>query len=132
MSVVKELQLQHNVLFLGYVPDQHLAALYKGARAFIFPSLYEGFGLPVLEAMASGVPVVTSKVSSLPEVAGDAAILVGPCETRALGNAMERLLKDDDLRKELIEKGLDRAAQFSWQECARRTLIAYKEALRLR
>lgn len=104
--------------FLGYVPDEDLCRLYSGAEFFVFPSLYEGFGLPVLEAMACGCPVLTSNVSSLPEVAGDAALLVDPRDDRAMGRAFERLSEDRALRDRLRAAGLERAGGFSWKRTA--------------
>jgi glycosyltransferase involved in cell wall biosynthesis len=119
---VEELELAGRVVFTGYVPEAELPALLSGARLFILPSLYEGFGLPVLEAMACGTPVVCSNVSSLPEVAGDAAVLVDPLDVEGLAAAMERVLGDEELRAELIERGFEQARKFSWEKCARETL----------
>ena len=113
------------VHFTGYVADADLPALYSAARAFVFPSLYEGFGLPPLEAMACGTPVVCSNVSSLPEVVGDAALTVDPYDVSGLASAIERLLIDDGLHTMMAERGLARAAQFSWQQTAEQTLAAY-------
>jgi glycosyltransferase involved in cell wall biosynthesis len=107
---------------LGRVTDDDLHALYAGASAFVYPSLYEGFGLPVLEAMAAGAPVVTSSVSSLPEVAGDAALLVDPLDTPAIAHAIERVLTDPALAEELRRSGRERARAFSWERTARETL----------
>jgi alpha-1,3-rhamnosyl/mannosyltransferase len=107
---------------LGHVSDAELRALYAGAAAFAYPSLYEGFGLPVLEAMAAGAPVVTSSVSSLPEVAGDAALLVDPRDPRAIADALARVLADPALAAWLRAAGRARAAAFSWQRTARETL----------
>jgi glycosyltransferase involved in cell wall biosynthesis len=107
------------VRFLGFLPDQTLAIVYRLAAVFVFPSLYEGFGLPPLEAMASGTPVVTSNVSSLPEVVGDAALLVDPTDTQAIADAMQRVLTDPVLRADLSARGLARARVFSWQAAAR-------------
>ncbi len=123
---LRELGLEERVLFTGYVPDEDLPALYSAADLFVFPSLYEGFGLPVLEAMACGVPVVCSRTSSLPEVAGDAALLVDPTDIRALAAAMERILADQTLRATLRARGLARARCFTWEEAARRTLAVYR------
>ncbi|GAB4127914.1 MAG: glycosyltransferase family 1 protein [Roseiflexaceae bacterium] len=119
---VAELGLDQRVRFLGYVPDADLPALLSGAVAFVFPSLYEGFGMPVLEAMACGVPVLTSQTSSLPEVAGGAALLVDPTDTGQIAQQLERLSQDADLRADLRERGLVRAAQATWQQTARTTL----------
>jgi glycosyltransferase involved in cell wall biosynthesis len=101
--------------------------MYRLAGVFVFPSLYEGFGLPPLEAMASGTPVVTSNVSSLPEVAGDAAVLVDPYDPAAIAQGMRRVLTDDRLRRELRTKGLARARQFSWEASVRRVREIYGE-----
>jgi glycosyltransferase involved in cell wall biosynthesis len=128
-EILQELALVEHVLFPGYVPDEDLPALYSGADLFVFPSLYEGFGLPPLEAMACGTPVVTSNVSSLPEVVGDAAITVTPYDVEALAEAMRRVLTDADLRAELREKGLARAKQFTWERCAQETLAVYEQVL---
>jgi glycosyltransferase involved in cell wall biosynthesis len=100
-----------------------------GCAAFVLPSLYEGFGLPILEAMASGVPVVTSRGGALEEVAGDAAILVDPLDVEAIAAAIERALDDTSLRETLVQKGLARAAQFSWERTAKATLRVYEQAI---
>ena len=128
--LAEDLGLKGQVIFTGYVLPEEMPALYNAADLFVFPSLYEGFGLPVLEAMACGVPVVASNVSSIPEVAGDAALLVDPRDANALCDAMERILKDGDLRASLRERGLERAATFSWERAARETIEVYEEALR--
>ena len=119
---VGQLGLVGKVLFPGYVDDLDLPALYGGARGYAFASLYEGFGLPVLEAQACGVPVMTSNNSSLPEVAGDAALLVDPQDVDAIAAAMRRLLTDDALREVLIRRGFENVKRFSWEKCARETL----------
>ncbi|MBC8249028.1 MAG: glycosyltransferase family 4 protein [Anaerolineales bacterium] len=119
---VEELGLEGRVVFTGYVAEGDLPALLSGARLFVFPSLYEGFGLPVLEAMACGTPVVCSNASSLPEVAGDAAVLVDPLDVEELAAAMERVLGDEKLRAGLIERGFEQAKKFSWEKCAHETL----------
>ena len=114
--------LQGRVIFPGYVADADLGALLSGAEAFVFPSLYEGFGIPVLEAGGCGVPVITSNTSSLPEVAGDAALLVDPLDVDAIADAMYRLVTDASLRAELARRGLENVRRFSWEKCARETL----------
>ena len=114
---------------LGYVADGLRPALLNGARAFVYPSLYEGFGLPPLEAMACGTPVVCSGVSSLPEVVGDAALLVDPEDVSALAAAMERIWRDHALRGELRRRGLARAREFTWDRTARLTLDVYRQVL---
>jgi len=126
---VEELGLEGQVVFTGYVAEEGLPALFSGARLFVFPSLYEGFGLPVLEAMACGTPVVCSNASSLPEVAGDAAVLVNPRDVEELAGAMRQLVESQEIRAELRGKGLAQAARFSWQRAARETLIAYLAVL---
>jgi glycosyltransferase involved in cell wall biosynthesis len=114
--------LESRVLFPGYVDHTDLAALYSGASGLVFPSLYEGFGMPVLEGQSCGVPVMTSNNSSLPEVAGDAALLVDPQDVDAIAAAMLRLATDDALRAALIERGYANVKRFSWEKCARETL----------
>jgi glycosyltransferase involved in cell wall biosynthesis len=125
---VHRYQLHKYVRFLGYLPEETLAVLYRLAGVFVFPSLYEGFGLPPLEAMASGTPVVTSNASSLPEVAGDAAILVDPYEPAAIADGMYRVLADERLRHDLRCRGVARAKQFSWEASVRRIHDIYMQA----
>jgi len=117
-----ELGVADRVAFAGYVPDEDVPALLSGALAFAFPSLYEGFGMPVLEAMACGAPVLTSTPSSLPEVSGDAALLVDPADTGAIAAGLARLASEEALRADLRSRGLARAAQFTWDCCAEQTL----------
>jgi glycosyltransferase involved in cell wall biosynthesis len=121
-------QLHKYVRFLGYLPEETLAVMYRLAGVFVFPSLYEGFGLPPLEAMASGTPVVTSNISSLPEVAGDAAVLVDPHFPEAIADGIYTVLTDEAVRRTLRQKGLARAAQFSWEQSVRRVLDIYRDA----
>jgi glycosyltransferase involved in cell wall biosynthesis len=121
-------RLGKRVHLLGYVPEKDLPAVYRGALLFVYPSLYEGFGIPVLEALSCGVPTITSNVSSMPEVAGDAAELVDPVQTIALERAIERLLHDEGRRSELRVKGVRRASQFSWERTARLTTASYYRA----
>jgi len=111
------------------VSAQELEGLWALARAFVYPSLYEGFGLPVLEAMARGVPVACSNVSSLPEVAGEAALLFDPTSPAQIARALERLLTDVELRDRLSSAGRERAAQFTWARTAQGTLASYETAL---
>jgi glycosyltransferase involved in cell wall biosynthesis len=125
-----ELIEQGRVLALGYVPGPLRVRLLGGARVLIYPSLYEGFGLPPLEAMACGTPVVTSDVSSLPEVVGDAALVVNPLDVDALASAIKRLWHDEAQRADLRSRGLARARQFTWEATARLTLDVYAAALR--
>jgi alpha-1,3-rhamnosyl/mannosyltransferase len=115
--------------YLGYVPAAALPALMNGARAFVYPSLYEGFGLPLLEAMACGTPVVASNASSLPEVVGAAGLLVDPHDPEALAGAIRRVWGDEDLRGELRARGLERASQFSWERTARLTFEVYRNVM---
>jgi glycosyltransferase involved in cell wall biosynthesis len=130
--LARRLGLAESVRFLGHVPRADLPALYSAADALVFPSLYEGFGLPALEALACGTPVVVSNVSALPEVVDDAALQVSPLDVEALADAMERLLRDDRLRADLRERGLERAAQFSWEKAARQTVEVYHRVVEAR
>jgi glycosyltransferase involved in cell wall biosynthesis len=118
------------VRILDYVPQAHLAGLYSGAQVFVFPSLYEGFGFPVLEAMACGTPVVCSNTSSLPEVAGEAALAVAPLDTEAMSAAIGRVLDDPSLRAALVAKGLAQVQRFSWARAAAETLQVLEQAAR--
>ena len=124
---VHRYQLHRCVRFLGFVPNETLRVLYHLARAFVFPSLYEGFGLPPLEAMASGTAVVTSNVSSLPEVTGGAAVLVDPQSQDAIADGICRVLEDNVFREELVAKGRARAKQFSWDRSIQHILEIYRE-----
>ncbi len=126
---VHSYKLHKHVRFFGFVEDKTLAILYRLARVFVFPSLYEGFGLPPLEAMASGTPVITSNVSSLPEVVGDAALLIDPYEPEAISDAMQRVLSDAGLRADLRARGLARARHFSWERSISRVREIYQEVL---
>ncbi|MHB1319038.1 MAG: glycosyltransferase family 4 protein [Anaerolineae bacterium] len=125
-ETIASLGLQDAVSMLGYVIEQDLAALYTGADVFAFPSLYEGFGIPVLEAMACGTPVVAANTSSLPEAAGDAALLVSPTDTEALAEALVQALGDTELRERLSRLGYEQYLRFSWEESARRLLDSYQ------
>jgi glycosyltransferase involved in cell wall biosynthesis len=125
---VAALGLTERVRFTGYVPDGDLPALYRGADAFAFPSLYEGFGMPALEALACSVPVVASNTTSLPEIVGDAGLLVDPLDEVAIGAALVRVLADAPLRARLAVAGPERATHFSWERCARATLAVLEGA----
>ncbi len=131
-SYLKGAGVRERVRFTGYVSDGDLRALYSSCRAFVYPSLYEGFGLPPLEAMACGAPVVTSRVPSLTETVGDAARLVSPTDYQELAQAIVHLLRDSGERERLSSAGLRRAAEFSWEKTARATLDVYREALKER
>ncbi|MFQ5855242.1 MAG: glycosyltransferase family 4 protein [Anaerolineae bacterium] len=124
-ETVERLGVGGRVRFVGFVADEDLPALYNAAEVFALPSLYEGFGLPVLEALACGTPVVTSDVSSLPEVAGDAALLVSPRDVEGLSHALHQALTDQELRTTLRERGLTQAQQFTWQQAATTVLGIY-------
>ncbi len=130
-SLVEELDLSDRCHFLGKVSTEELVYLYNGARVYAHPALYEGFGLPPLEAMACGTPVIVSNVSSLPEVVDDAALLVEPTDVEAWTVALHRLLTDETLWTELREKGLQQAARFSWDEAARQTLAVYNKVVQV-
>lgn len=117
--------------YLGYVSNEMLSALYRSATCFVYPSVYEGFGLPPLEAMACGCPVVVSNVASLPEVCGDAAFYVDPYNVESIAEGMYKVLTDDELRQNLIKKGLERAKLFSWEKSAREHIKVFEEVLNL-
>jgi glycosyltransferase involved in cell wall biosynthesis len=120
-------EVRRRVILTGYVTEEEKVALLGGSLAVVYPSLYEGFGLPVAEALACGAPVVTSNVSSLPEVVEDAALLVDPDDAEAIRDGMRRLLEDEDLRRRLAGAGPRRAASFTWEETARRTAAAFQQ-----
>lgn len=128
-QTIRDLALQDNVVLTGYVPDRHMPGLYAQAKLLVMPSLYEGFGFPILESMAAGTPVVASNSSSLPEVAGDAAILVSPTDEHALAEAMEIILTKPKIATELRAKGLARARQFNWERTAAETVNVYRSVL---
>lgn len=128
-QVLAKVQSTDEIIFTGFVSDESLHTLYAGAHALVFPSLYEGFGLPALEAMAHGIPVITSNVSSLPEVTGEAGILVDPLAIEEITNAMRRLLEDESLRQDLSRRSLERAKLFSWAATAQKTLEVYEQLL---
>jgi glycosyltransferase involved in cell wall biosynthesis len=125
MAVIRE--LKEDVYYLGYLPDTDLGKLYGLAELFVYPSFYEGFGLPPLEAMACGCPVIVSRAASLPEVCGDAAYYVDPLEPSSIRKGMGRVLTEELLRTALISKGLARVAEFSWEKSARAHLAVFEE-----
>jgi glycosyltransferase involved in cell wall biosynthesis len=117
-----------DIRFTGYIADEDLSSLYSGATCFAYPSYFEGFGLPIIEAMKCGTPVIAGNRTSIPEVVGDAALLFDPFDVNSLVATLKRILNDSDLRAELSAKGLQRASEFSWQTTARLTLAAYEKA----
>jgi glycosyltransferase involved in cell wall biosynthesis len=126
---IAEQGMEPRVTLLGYIPNSRLPLLYSAASAFLFPSLEEGFGLPALEAMAHGLPVVTSRTSALPEVAGDAALYVDPLDPRDIASQACLAVENDSVRSQLVEKGLARAREFTWKRTAEETLKVYNEVL---
>lgn len=124
---VKGHSLENEVIFTGYVDENDKPCIYKMCQLFIFPSFYEGFGIPVIEAMAAGVPVITSNTSSLPEVAGDAAVLVAPDDVNMMEDSIAKIISDDMFRKELILKGKKQCEKFSWKKSAEELLRIYEE-----
>jgi glycosyltransferase involved in cell wall biosynthesis len=128
LRTIKELEVRNSVVLTGYVPEPDLPALYSGALCFVYPSYFEGFGLPPLEAMKCGAPVIVGNKTSLPEVVGDAGIMVDPFEIDEIASAIQRMIVDSNLRAQLRIKGLERAKLFDWQETARKTLSVYKKA----
>lgn len=126
-KTIEELKLQHKIILTGYVKNEDLPFLYSGAKVFVYPSFYEGFGLPPLEAMACGCPVITSNVSSLPEVVGDSGILVNPDNVEEISSAIYKIIDDEEFKKKLSYQGIERAKKFSWEKTALETLNIYKE-----
>jgi glycosyltransferase involved in cell wall biosynthesis len=130
LRALEEQGIARDVLFTGYVPETDLPALYTGALCFVYPSYFEGFGLPPLEAMQCGTPVITGDRTSLPEVVGDAGLMVDPFDEDALASAIARMIDDVALRADFRRKGLDRARMFNWQRTARLTLEIYEQAVK--
>ncbi len=128
LRLIRDMGLEDCVIFKGVIPDEELPAYYRGALALVFPSLYEGFGLPALEAMACGTPVVTSGITALPEVVGDAAVVVDPYDAESIAWGIRRVVEDNALREELRRKGIERAKQFSWDRTAELTWKVLQEA----
>jgi glycosyltransferase involved in cell wall biosynthesis len=134
IAVVKPYNKQHNIKGLKIINEklsfEEIIQLYQNAFALVFPSMHEGFGLPIIEAMASGIPVITSNVTSCPEVAGDAALLVNPRNTLEIKESMEKIIADADLRNELISKGLERAKTFSWEKSAEEHYMTFCDSIK--
>lgn len=126
LAKVKELGLEGEVNFVGHLRDDELAEYYSGALCMVYPSLYEGFGFPPLEAMACGCPVAVSRATSIPEVVGDAGLLFDPCNVEEMAEAIKRIITDEELRKKLIERGLERSKKFTWQRTAEKTWQLYR------
>lgn len=129
---VRRQRWSEDVILTGYVTDEDLPKLYRAATAFVYPSLFEGFGLPPIEAMACGTPVITSNVSSLPEIVGQAALLIDPCDEQALMAALQRITSDQPLCTRLREQGIVQAGKFTWRAAAEKTLQLYRESFDLR
>ncbi|WP_243685214.1 glycosyltransferase family 4 protein [Methanosarcina barkeri] len=125
IELIEMLGIEKEVVFVGYVSENDLTKYYNAADLFVFPSLYEGFGLPPLEAMACGTPVITSNLTSLPEVVGDSAITIDPYDVNAFAEAMYNLLTDEKLREQMINKGLKRAQLFNWEKSAEKKRLKY-------
>ncbi len=127
LNRIKAYRLEEHIVLTGYIDPKDLPVIYRNALLFLYPSLYEGFGLPIIEAMACGTPVITSNISSMPEISGKAAILVNPYNTEELQHAMDRLIHDTQLAQTLIKLGLQQSCSFSWCRCAEQTLAVYRE-----
>jgi glycosyltransferase involved in cell wall biosynthesis len=132
LRALKYTDVGASILLTGYVPESDLPALYSGALCFIYPSYYEGFGLPPLEAMKCGAPVIVGNRTSLPEVVGDAALMIDPFDVDAIAGAIQKMITDSEFRSELRVKGLERAKDFDWKETARQTLAVYRKAFELK
>lgn len=127
-GIAKELGVRDKIIFTGYVNDDELSALYQGTEIFLYPSLYEGFGLPPLEAMASGIPTISSNYTSLPEVVGDGGMLLSPINESAWIKAIDKIINDRKFHDELSQRGTEQAKKFSWKKCARETIAVYEKA----
>jgi glycosyltransferase involved in cell wall biosynthesis len=127
-EIERDSDIQARIVVTGFVPDEDLAALYTSSIGFVYTSLYEGFGLPPLEAMQCGVPVITSNNSSLPEVVGDAGMMVDAKDEDALCQSMLRVYQSESLREQMSKKSLEQAAKFSWEKCVQQTIEGYKIA----
>lgn len=131
-KLAQSLGIGDRVFFTGFVPYEDLPYFYNAAELFVYPSLYEGFGLPILEAMCCGTPTITSNVSSIPEVAGDGALLINPFDTEELAKAMEKVLEDNNAKADLISRGFERAANFNWRKTAAETLKVYENTYKMK
>lgn len=131
LKIIKKYNLEDDIIFTGYIPEIELPHYYSNAKCFVFPSLYEGFGFPVIEAMACGCPVITSNVSSLPEIAGNAAVFVEPRDISSLVNSIRMICTDNIMRDRMIEKGLIQSKKYSWDLTAKETMNVYKEFIDL-
>jgi glycosyltransferase involved in cell wall biosynthesis len=131
LRTLDETNVKDTVVLTGYVPERDLPALYSGALCFVYPSYFEGFGLPPLEALKCGAAVIVGNRTSLPEVVGDAALAVDPFDIDAITGAIKNLVNDAALRRELSVKGQQRASEFNWRETARKTLAVYNEVARV-
>lgn len=131
LEKIKSPNLRKRIIITGHVPDHDLSAVYTGAQALVYPSLYEGFGLPIVEAMACHCPVICSNRASMPEVAGDAAILIDPARSDELAMAIDTMVHDTDVRRACVEKGVRQAASFTWDHTAQKTLEVFKKAANL-
>lgn len=128
LAQARELGVGSHIVFAGYIPREHLPGVYAAASALLYPSLYEGFGLPPLEAMGCGTPVLVSNTSAMPEVVGDGGVLVDPRDVQQIAEGIVRMTQDEVLRQEIAERGLERAKRFRWEEAARRTLGVLEDA----
>jgi glycosyltransferase involved in cell wall biosynthesis len=131
-SVIKSLDIENRIVFSGFIDEADLPAYYRGAKAFVFPSLYEGFGLPILEAMACGTPVITSNVTAMPEIAGEAAILIDPYNVNSIAHGIERVIDDAGLQQSLRNEGLERVKEFTWDKTAAVVRDVLEQALKVR
>jgi len=129
ISKIDELGLQNDISILGYIPEEELPVLYNAADLLVYPSLYEGFGMPVVEAMACGCPVITSNTTSLPEITGMAGIIVDPNNYRELADAISLVIQDSQLKQKMRRQGLEQANFFSWERCAQQTMSIYKQVM---
>jgi glycosyltransferase involved in cell wall biosynthesis len=130
--LIKSLDIENRVVFSGFIDENDLPAYYRGAKAFIFPSLYEGFGLPIIEAMACGTPVITSNVTAMPEVAGEAAMLVDPYSVSSITRGIERIINDASLCQSFCKKGLERVKEFTWDKTAAVVREVLDQALKIK